>query len=72
MGDYLVVSIIIRTFVLSVVNSETGCGEQPLELNQRQPAYNIYKHKKFPIVKVEIKHFYLVDLILFFTYHLGD
>jgi len=35
----LVISIIIRIFVLTLEGSvKSGCGEQPLKLNQRQPA----------------------------------
>jgi len=44
MGDYLYMSFIIRTFVLSVVNTDDGFGGMSFAEGRLQPTYNIYKH----------------------------
>jgi hypothetical protein len=48
MVNYLVVSFIIRTFVLSVVNTEDGFGGMSLAEGRLQPA--LYKIKSLPTI----------------------
>jgi hypothetical protein len=48
MGDYLYMSFIIRTFVLSMVNTDDGFGGMSFAEGRLPRAYNIYKHKKIP------------------------
>jgi hypothetical protein len=48
MGDCLAMSFIIRTFVLSVVNTDDGFGGMSFAEGGLQPTYIIYKHKKIP------------------------
>jgi hypothetical protein len=43
MGDYLCMSFIIRTFVLSVVNTDDGFGGCPSQRVDSTAPYNIYK-----------------------------
>ena len=61
MGIYLVVSIIIRTFVLSVVKSETGSGGITFAEGRLQPAY----------IKKEIPHLMWGDCIIMVTFYIG-
>lgn len=67
MGDYLYMSFIIRTFVLSVVNTEDGFDKHlGVAEGRLQPA--LYKIKSLPTISRKLESMLCsVELILIFT-----